>query len=283
MSSSTSTRTPDATAPLEIQDATLAYDARVVAEDLSLRIPAGSFTVIIGPNACGKSTTLRALSALLRPRHGSVLLDGADIRSLRARDLARRLGLLPQTALAPEGITVRDLVTRGRYPHQSLLSRWSTQDEQAVTAALAATGMTELAPRLVDELSGGQRQRAWVAMALAQETDLLLLDEPTTFLDVAHQISLLDLFASLHASGRTLVAVLHDINHAARCADHLIVMKDGQVAAQGTPGEVITPHMLDDVFGLDAVVIEDPLNGGPLMVPRHGTVPRGQAHRPSHR
>lgn len=264
---------PDA-ALLRITDARLAYDARTVAEDLSLEIPEGSFTVIIGPNACGKSTTLRALSGLLRPRAGSVVLDGRDIRDLRAKELARRLGLLPQSAIAPEGITVRDLVARGRYPYQSMLSRWTTEDEQAVVRALEATGTMDLAARGVDELSGGQRQRAWVAMALAQETGLLLLDEPTTFLDVAHQISLLDLFASLHAAGRTVVAVLHDINHAAAYASRLVVMKDGAVVSHGTPREVITPDMLGDVFGLDAVVIEDPLNGGPLMVPRHGASPR---------
>ncbi len=261
---------PSPASPLSIHDGELAYDARVVARSLSLEIPPDSFTVIIGPNACGKSTTLRALSGLLRPRTGSVLLDGQDIRSLRTKTVARRLGLLPQTAISPEGITVRDLVARGRYPHQSMISRWSAEDEAAVAGALESTSMTELSARLVDELSGGQRQRAWVAMALAQDTGLLLLDEPTTFLDVAHQIALLDLFASLHEDGRTLVAVLHDINHAARYASHLVVMKDGAVACQGTPREVITPTMLDDVFGLDAVVIEDPLNGGPLMVPRHG-------------
>lgn len=277
------TAPPAVPAPLRLRDATLAYDERVVGEHLDLDVDEGSFTVIIGPNACGKSTTLRALSRLLRPRSGAALLDGRDIHELRARDLARRLGLLPQSATAPEGITVADLVARGRYPHQSFLSRWSHEDQAAVEAALHATGTRALSRRLVDELSGGQRQRVWVAMALAQETGLLLLDEPTTFLDIAHQVSLLDLFAQLHVDGRTIVAVLHDINHAARYASRLVVMKEGRIVASGSPAEVITPALLDDVFGLDAVVIEDPLNGGPLVVPRHGTGPSARPTTPQER
>lgn len=256
---------------LEARAAQLAYDRRIVCPGIDLPVQAGSFTVIIGPNACGKSTVLRSLSNLLAPRSGSVVLDGTDIHRMKAKQLARRLGLLPQTALAPDGITVGDLVARGRYPHQSLLSRWSQEDATAVADALAATGTAELAQRYVDELSGGQRQRVWVAMALAQETELLLLDEPTTFLDIAHQIGLLDLFAELNAQGRTLVAVLHDINHAARYASHLVVMKDGEVVAQGEPADVITADLIADVFGLDAAVIDDPINGGPLVVPRHGS------------
>lgn len=256
---------------LEARAVQLAYDRRIVCPGIDLPVQAGSFTVIIGPNACGKSTVLRSLSNLLAPRSGSVVLDGTDIHRMKAKQLARRLGLLPQTALAPDGITVGDLVARGRYPHQSLLSRWSQEDATAVADALAATGTTELAQRYVDELSGGQRQRVWVAMALAQETELLLLDEPTTFLDIAHQIGLLDLFAELNAQGRTLVAVLHDINHAARYASHLVVMKDGEVVAQGEPADVITADLIADVFGLDAAVIDDPINSGPLVVPRHGS------------
>ncbi|MFC5274035.1 ABC transporter ATP-binding protein [Brachybacterium sacelli] len=256
-----------------MDDARLAYDERVIAEHLDLTVVDGSFTVVIGPNACGKSTTLRALSNLLRPTAGTVALDGRAIHQLRAKELARRLGLLPQSALSPEGITVADLVARGRYPHQSMLARWSAADEQAVGAALESTGITDLAARQVDELSGGQRQRAWVAMVLAQQTDLLLLDEPTTFLDIAHQIALMDLFATLHAQGRTVVAVLHDINHAARYATDLVVMSEGRIHAEGDPAEVITPDLLATVFGLDAAVIEDPVNGGPLVVPRHGTRP----------
>lgn len=257
-------------ASLQVRNATLAYDERVVGRGLDLTVEQGSFTVIIGPNACGKSTTLRALSRLLRPREGHVLLDGKDIQSVRTKALARRLGLLPQSATAPEGITVADLVARGRYPHQSMISRWSLDDQHSVDHALRVTKLAELAERHVDELSGGQRQRVWVAMALAQESSLLLLDEPTTFLDVAHQISLLDLFADLNASsGRTIVAVLHDLNHAARYASHLIVMRAGQIFAQGPPAEIVTPEMIATVFGIEALVIEDPLNGGPLMVPRH--------------
>lgn len=257
------------TAPLVMRDVTLAYAERVVGHDVSLSIREGSFTIIIGPNACGKSTLLRALSNLLPLPAGTVLLDGHDIHHLKAKSLARRLGLLPQSAIAPEGITVADLVGRGRYPHQSMLSRWSSEDEAAVQAALQATGLADLSARHVDELSGGQRQRAWVAMALAQETGLLLLDEPTTFLDIAHQMSLMNLFEELHVSGRTLVAVLHDINQAAHYASHLVVMKGGAIVAEGEPSEVITSEMLDDVFGLDAAVIDDPVNGGPLIVPRH--------------
>jgi iron complex transport system ATP-binding protein len=264
-----STRNTQNAPALEVRGATLAYETRVVGQDIDLEVREGSFTVIIGPNACGKSTTLRALSNLLRPRVGSVLLDGQDIHTLRSKELARRLGLLPQTALAPEGITVHDLVARGRYPHQSLFSRWTEQDRVAVADALEQTGITDLEGRYVDELSGGQRQRVWVAMALAQQTGLLLLDEPTTFLDVAHQISLLDLFAMLHDQGRTLVAVLHDINHAARYATDLVVMKEGRIVTRGAPQEVITATLLREVFGLEAIVIEDPVNGGPLVVPRH--------------
>jgi len=257
-------------ASLRADDITMAYDQRVVGEHLSVEIPDGGFTVIIGPNACGKSTLLRALSRLLRPRSGVVHLDGKDIHHQRARDVATRLGLLPQSAVAPAGISVFDLVRRGRYPHQSILSRWSVEDEDGVRRALAATRMEDLASRQVDELSGGQRQRAWVAMALAQESPILLLDEPTTFLDIAHQISLLDLFADLnHAGGRTLVAVLHDINHAARYAEHLVVMSGGRIVARGAPAEVLTEELIADVYGIEATLIEDPVNGGPLVITKH--------------
>ncbi|WP_432422474.1 ABC transporter ATP-binding protein [Pseudonocardia nematodicida] len=245
----------------------MAYEQRVVGRDLSVDVPSGEFTAVIGPNACGKSTLLRMLSRLSRPAAGTVYLDGRDIHRMRARDLARRLGLLPQSAITPPGISVFDLVRRGRYPHQSVLSRWSAEDERSVDRALAATGMTELADRDVDELSGGQRQRAWVAMALAQESPVLLLDEPTTFLDVSHQLALMELFAELHRSGgRTVVAVLHDINHAARYAGHLVVMSAGRVVAEGPPAQVLTAPLLSEVFGVDAVIIEDPLHGGPLVV-----------------
>jgi ferric enterobactin transport system ATP-binding protein len=252
---------------LRVEGATLGYDRRVVAEALDLDIPPDSFTVIVGPNACGKSTLLRALARLLKPGIGEIRLDGAPISSYRSKEVARQVGLLPQTSVAPDGIRVADLVGRGRYPHQSLLRQWSDADEAAVARALDATGIADLATRPVDELSGGQRQRVWAAMALAQDTPILLLDEPTTFLDIAHQIDLLDLFRRLHREGRTLVAVLHDLNHAARYATHLVVMKDGAIVAQGAPGEIVTTELVERVFGLRCVVIPDPVTGSPLVVP----------------
>lgn len=247
---------------------TLGYDGRTVAEELTVAIPDRSFTVIVGPNACGKSTLLRALARTLRPRRGAVLLDGQDIHRLPARAVARTLGLLPQTAVAPDGITVADLVARGRYPHQGLLRQWSTEDERVVRESMRSTGVEELADLRVDELSGGQRQRVWIAMALAQRTPLLLLDEPTTYLDIAHQIEILDLCARLHEQeGRTLVAVLHDLNQAARYATHLIAMRDGRVVAEGDPREVVTAELVTRVFGLPCRVLDDPETGTPLVVP----------------
>ncbi|WP_219993212.1 ABC transporter ATP-binding protein [Cryobacterium arcticum] len=252
---------------LRADDVTIGYDKRPISEHLSVQIPDGSFTVIVGPNACGKSTLLRGLARLLRPSAGQVLLDGRSITTFGGKELAREVGLLPQTSVAPDGITVFDLVARGRYPHQKLIRQWSLADERAVTGALAATSTTALSVRPVDELSGGQRQRVWVAMALAQETPILLLDEPTTFLDIAHQIELLELFRHLHSQGRTLVAVLHDLNHAARYATHLIAMKDGRVVAEGTPRELVTEELVEEVFGLRCRVIDDPVAGCPLVIP----------------
>ncbi len=261
---------------------TLAYDRRVVAADLDVRIPDGSFTVIVGPNACGKSTLLRALSGLLTPRAGAVVLDGQAISSYRSKEVARRLGLLPQSAVAPEGISVADLVARGRYPHQKLLRQWTPEDEEQVARAMEATGVADLADRAVDELSGGQRQRVWMAMALAQQTGILLLDEPTTYLDIAHQIDLLDLCADLNDQGRTLVAVLHDLNHATRYATHLIAMKDGAVVAEGDPAEIITAALVESVYGMKCEVITDPQTGTPLVVPAARAVRRrsGSARTP---
>lgn len=254
---------------LRADKVTLGYDTSPVITSLSTAIPPGSFTVIIGPNACGKSTLLRGLSRLLAPADGQVILDGKAISSYPAKEVAKRLGLLPQSATAPDGITVADLVARGRYPYQGLLRQWSDADEAAVTMALAATGTSELSARRVDELSGGQRQRVWVAMVLAQETDLLLLDEPTTFLDIAYQVELMELFAHLNRSGRTVVAVLHDLNFAARYASHIIAMRDGQILAAGTPAEVVTSDRVEEIYHLPNVVIADPITGGPLVVP-HG-------------
>jgi iron complex transport system ATP-binding protein len=262
-----SSATPDVPTRLEAKGVSLAYDERVISEGLDLRIPTGSFTVIVGPNACGKSTALRALARMLKPREGSVLLDGQVIASLPAKQVARTLGLLPQSSVVPDGITVRDLVGRGRFPHQGLLRQWSSKDEAAVQHALAATGVSDLENRFVDELSGGQRQRVWLAMVLAQETELLLLDEPTTFLDITHQYEVLDLCAELRESGdRTLVAVLHDLNQAARYATHIIAMKHGQIVAQGPPGEVVTPELVEAVFDLRCLVVPDPATGTPMVV-----------------
>ena len=262
---------------LRAEGLTLGYDATVVARDLDVAVPDGGFTVIIGPNACGKSTLLRALARLLRPAAGTVLLDGRAIGSYPSKEVARRIGLLPQSSLAPDGITVADLVARGRTPHQRLLRQWTASDEQAVVSAMAATRVTELSARRVDELSGGQRQRVWVAMALAQSTPLLLLDEPTTFLDVAHQIELLELCHDLHTrDGHTLVAVLHDLNHAARYATHLVVMAAGEVVAQGPPTEILTAELVERVFGLPNVIADDPVTGRPLVLPL------GRAPAPEH-
>lgn len=247
---------------------TLAYDRTIVVHELGLTIPDRSFTVIIGPNACGKSTLLRALARILKPRAGAVLLDGQAITSYPSKTVARILGLLPQSPIAPDGITVADLVARGRFPHQGLLRQWSPEDERVVAQSMRATGVADLADRYVDELSGGQRQRAWLAMALAQQTPLLLLDEPTTFLDIAHQIEILDLCAHLHeVEGRTLVAVLHDLNHAARYATHLIAMREGKIVAQGAPSDVVTADLVRSVFQLPCQVIPDPETGTPLVIP----------------
>jgi ABC-type cobalamin/Fe3+-siderophores transport system ATPase subunit len=247
---------------------TLSYDDRTVAADLDVTIPDGSFTVVVGPNACGKSTMLRALARMIKPRAGQVLLDGHTITSLPSKEVARRLGLLPQSSIAPDAITVADLVARGRYPHQGLLRQWSQDDEAAVSAAMASTRVDDLADRHVDELSGGQRQRVWLAMALAQETPLLLLDEPTTFLDITHQIEVLDLCAELHEEqGRTLVAVLHDLNHACRYATHLVAMRDGAIVAQGAPAEIVDAELVEAVFGLSCLVVPCPATGAPMVVP----------------
>lgn len=252
---------------LAAQGVTVGYGDRTVIDALDVTIPPGVVTTIIGPNGCGKSTLLRTLSRLLKPTRGSVVLDGEDIATLKTRDVAKKLGLLPQAPVAPEGLTVADLVARGRHPHQSWLRQWSSDDASVVERALAMTGVADLADRPVDALSGGQRQRVWISMTLAQGTDLLLLDEPTTYLDLAHAVDVLDLVDDLHESGCTVVMVLHDLNLAARYSDNLIVMKAGSVLAQGHPRDVVTAELLHEAFGLRAMVIDDPVGNRPLVVP----------------
>jgi iron complex transport system ATP-binding protein len=265
----TDTRMAAASHSLAAQSLTLAYGDRVIVDDLDLVVPPGRITAIVGANGCGKSTLLRALARLLAPRDGQVLLDGAQLHTIPSKEVARTLGLLPQSPVAPEGIAVADLVGRGRHPHQRLLSRWTERDYRVVAESLAATGTEDLADRSVDELSGGQRQRVWIAMALAQETDILLLDEPTTFLDVAHQIDVLDLLTDLNRDrGTTIVMVLHDMNLAARYADHLFALRDGRVVADGAPNEVVTSELIREVFDLDALVVPDPVSGSPIVLPR---------------
>ncbi len=253
---------------LRAEGVTLAYDDHEVARDLTVAVPPGRITCIVGANASGKSTLLRALARLLTPRRGVVLLDGESIHRRPTREVARRLGLLPQSPTAPEGITVADLVARGRYPHQGLLRGWSPRDEEALARALEATALLDLAARPVDELSGGQRQRAWIAMALAQETELLLLDEPTTYLDLAHQVEVLDLLVDLNqAERRTVVLVLHDLNHACRYAHHLVALHEGRLVAEGPPAEVVREELVREVFGVRCRVVDDPVSGTPLVVP----------------
>jgi iron complex transport system ATP-binding protein len=253
---------------LGVERATLAYGDLTVVESMDLLVPPGQITVIVGANACGKSTLLRAMSRLLAPREGRVLLDGNDLHRLPTKETARTLGLLPQSPIAPEGIVVADLVARGRHPYQRMLSRWTADDDAAVAEALQVTETTELADRPVDELSGGQRQRVWIAMALAQQTDILLLDEPTTFLDVSHQVDVLDLLTDLNRQrGITIVMVLHDLNLAARYADHIIAMARGRLYAAGQVSEVLTTETVREVFAISSQVISDPVSGKPLVLP----------------
>lgn len=265
---------------LSAADLTLGYGDRTIVDNLSLEIPPGRFTVIVGANACGKSTLLRGLARLLTPSAGTVYLDGRAIHQMPTREVATLLGVLPQTPVAPDGITVADLVGRGRYPHQGWFRQRVAADDAAVATALQATDTLDLAGRAVDELSGGQRQRVWIAMALAQETELLLLDEPTTFLDINHQVEVLDLLTDLvQQRGRTVVAVLHDLNLACRYADHIIAMRDGRIAASGAPGEVVTAELVKSVFGMEAEVCPDPVSHTPMIVPvgRHRVRPRLKA------
>ncbi|MCR4512783.1 ABC transporter ATP-binding protein [Aeromicrobium sp. 50.2.37] len=263
------TTSTDRTHELRAQDLTLGYAETDVVSHLDVEVPPGRITVIVGANACGKSTLLRGLARLLKPRHGTVLLDGTSVHEQRSTDVARIVGLLPQTPVAPDGITVADLVGRGRYPHQGWFRRWGAEDDAAVAEALEATGTADLADRPITGLSGGQRQRVWVAMALAQDTDLLLLDEPTTYLDINHQVELLDLLTDLNREhGKTIAMVLHDLNLAFRYADHIIAMKHGEIVVEGSPSDVIDAAVVEDVFGLACQVVPDPVSGTPLVVPR---------------
>lgn len=247
---------------------TLAYDGTIIIQDLNLAIPQGEITTLVGPNGCGKSTLLRGLARLLKPQGGTVYLDGDAIAHLPSKTLAKRLGILPQSPAAPEGLTVRELVAQGRYPHQNWLQQWSKEDELKVEEAIATTHLQEFANRPLDTLSGGQRQRAWIAMALAQDTQTLLLDEPTTYLDLAHQIEVLDLLYRLNQeSDRTIVMVLHDLNMACRYSHHLVALRAGQVIAQGAPAAVVTASLVKQVFDLDCQVIADPISRTPLCIP----------------
>jgi len=258
----------DSTARLRGDQLTLGYGKKVVADILSVAIPDGHFTAIIGPNGCGKSTLLRTLSRLMTPSHGHVYLDGEQIQRFNSKEVARRIGLLAQNATTPGDITVQELVSRGRYPHQPLFTRWRQEDDRAVQRAMEATGVADLALQSVDTLSGGQRQRAWIAMVLAQETAIMLLDEPTTWLDISYQIDVLELLSELNREqGYTLAAVLHDLNQACRYATHLIALRDGKIVAQGAPKEIVTAELIEAVYGLRCMIIDDPVAHTPLVVP----------------
>lgn len=246
----------------------LSYENTCIIDGMSLEIPKGQITALVGPNGCGKSTLLRGISRLLKPQHGKVVLNGQDIWNMPTKELAKRLGILPQGPVAPEGLTVHELVAQGRYPHQSWLQQWSAEDERITREALEITGVSVFADRPVDTLSGGQRQRAWIAMTLAQDSDLILLDEPTTFLDLAFQIEVLDLLQQLNIErGKTIIMVLHDLNHACRYADFLIAVRDGEIAAQGVPHQVVTEELVRQVFSIDCRIIADPVTDTPLVVP----------------
>lgn len=264
---------------LALDQVTLGYGDRTVVDGIDLALPPGAITAIVGANACGKSTLLRAMARLLAPCTGHLLLDGRDLHRRSTKEVARTLGLLPQSPTAPEGIVVGDLVARGRSPHQRLLSRWSATDEAAVAEALVLTGTADLADRAVDELSGGQRQRVWIAMALAQQTDILLLDEPTTFLDITHQVEVLDLLTDLNRRrGTTIAMVLHDLNLAARYADHLVAVAAGRIHSSGDPRQVLSADTVRAVFDLESRVLPDPVSGKPMVLPigRHHAVPRDE-------
>ncbi|MFC7321461.1 ABC transporter ATP-binding protein [Halobacillus campisalis] len=258
------------------------YDQKTILNNISLEIPSNKISVIIGANACGKSTLLKTMARLIQPSSGQVKLDGKALSSIPSKQLARILGLLPQSPIVPEGITVADLVGRGRFPHQSMFSGWSKQDYEAVAEAMEIMNVTEIANNHIDELSGGQRQRVWIAMALAQQTDILFLDEPTTFLDITYQVEILDLLTDLNEKyGTTIVMVLHDINLSARYADHIFALRKGELISEGDPSDVITSELIENIFGLHSTVIEDPVSGSPSVIPigRHHVIQQNPAFR----
>lgn len=253
---------------LQTENLVLAYDETIIIEELDVEVPAGKITAVVGPNGCGKSTLLRSLARLMKPRGGAVYLDGEALFKRPTKEVAKKLGILPQNPEAPEGLTVRELAAQGRYPHQGWLSQWSKEDERAVGRALEITGVTEFADRSLDTLSGGQRQRAWISMALAQETGTLLLDEPTTFLDMAHQLEVLQLLDRLNREDeRTILMVLHDLNNAARYAHHMVAISGGKVFAVGKPKDVVSAELLREVFSVEAEIVPDPRTGAPLCIP----------------
>ena len=253
---------------LTANNLTLGYDGITIVKNLDLTIPKGKITALVGANGCGKSTLLRGLARLLKPHGGTVCLDTADLFKLSTKEVAKKLGILAQGPVAPEGLTVRDLVACGRFPYQNWMQQWTKEDELFVEIALETTRMKELSERELDTLSGGQRQRAWIAMALAQNTDILLLDEPTTFLDLAYQIEVLDLLWELNQNhGTTLVMVLHDLNQACRYADYLVAVKQGSVYSYGPPAEVMSKSTVQEVFGLDSQIVTDPVALTPMCIP----------------
>jgi iron complex transport system ATP-binding protein len=253
---------------LRADSVTLGYDDATIIKDLTMNLPTGKITCVVGPNGCGKSTLLRSLARLMNPRAGAVYLDGVAIRQLPTREVARRLGILPQNPNAPEELTVRELAAQGRYPHQRWFQQWSEEDEKIIEKALKVTGVSELADRPLETLSGGQRQRAWISMALAQETETLLLDEPTTFLDMAHQLEVLQLLERLnHEEGRTILMVLHDLNNASRYSHHIVALSKGRIFTSGSPQEIMTPELLREVFNVEADIVTDPRDGVPLCIP----------------
>ncbi|MGY4691703.1 ABC transporter ATP-binding protein [Salibacterium sp. K-3] len=253
----------------QTDEITAGYEDQTILHDISVSIPSNQINVIIGANACGKSTLLKTMARLIKPGAGQITLDGKAIHSIPSKQLARTLGILPQSPVVPEGISVADLVGRGRFPHQSLLKRWSQKDYEAVADAMEIMNITELADQNIDELSGGQRQRVWIAMALTQQTDILFLDEPTTFLDITYQVEILDMLTDLNRKyGTTIVMVLHDINLAARYADHVFALREGRLIAEGEPSGVVTSSLIKDLFGLHCTIIEDPVSHAPLIVPK---------------